>query len=75
MMWKDPIVEEVRAIREKLWREWKASPGGIAQRQREIFDQWKGRKVRSPDELYVTDEEKAHALVADPPASYEAGKK
>ena len=47
-MWKDPIVEEVRAIREKLWREWKVSPGGITRRQREVFDQWKGKKVTAP---------------------------
>ena len=72
-MRKDPIVEEVRAIREKLWREWKALPGGIAQGQREAFKHWKGKKVTKP---FHPEWRAPHApAVAEGRAKYETDKK
>jgi len=72
-MWKDPIVEEVRAIREQLWRKWKASPGGSAQQQREVFEQWKGKKVTKP--FHSKWEPSRATAVAEGKARYEAGKR
>jgi hypothetical protein len=44
-MWKDPIVEEVRAIREKIFAECGYDIRKLIAREREILKRWKGKVV------------------------------
>ena len=69
----DPIVTEVRRIREQLARECDFDIGKLLEKDREFFRRWKGKKVTEPfhpewraprtaavaesREKYVTDEE------------------
>ncbi|MBM4049934.1 MAG: hypothetical protein FJ279_32965 [Planctomycetes bacterium] len=49
-MWKDPIVEEVRAARQKIAAECGYDLKKILERDREVLKQWKG-KVVTKEEL------------------------
>ena len=44
-MWKDPIVEEVRAVREKIAEECGYNVQRILERDREVLKEWKGKVV------------------------------
>jgi hypothetical protein len=44
-MWKDPIVEEVRAIRKQIAAECDYDWRKILQRERETLKRWKGKVV------------------------------
>ena len=44
-MWKAPIVEEVRAIREKIFAECGYDIRKLIEREREILKRWKGKVV------------------------------
>ena len=49
-MWKDPIVEEVRAVRQQIAEECWYDPKRMVERQLEILKKWK-RKVVTKQEL------------------------
>jgi len=49
-MWKDPIVEEVRAIRQEIAEECGYDLHRVLERDREVLKQWKG-KVVTKEEL------------------------
>jgi len=51
-MFKDPIVEEVRQIREKIFAECDCDFKKLAKRNREIMKRWKG-KVVTREELFA----------------------
>lgn len=44
-MLRDPIVEEVRAAREKLAARWARNPIGYRAHQKKVLEQWTGRVV------------------------------
>lgn len=44
-MWRDPIVEEVRAAREKLAARWVKDQAGYRAHQKKVLEQWTGRVV------------------------------
>ncbi len=48
-MWKDPVVEEVRAIREQIAAECDYDLHKIFEMQREVQRTWKGKTVRKED--------------------------
>lgn len=48
-MWKDPIVEEVRANREKLAAESGNNPAKILEQERETLKHWQGNVVSKED--------------------------
>ena len=64
---KDPIVQEVRQIREKLAAECGFDLHRIALRQKRVLEQWKGKKV-SYDELIS--ERRSVSKVAEGRATY-----
>jgi len=43
--WRDPIVEEVRAEREKLAVKWAGDPAAWRTHQKQLLKQWRGRVV------------------------------
>jgi len=70
-MWKDPIVEQVRAARAALTKEWEATPGGIAARERMIFRQWQGTaKAKVLDARLAQEQWHVPAKVAENRAEY-----
>ena len=48
-MWKDPSVEEVHAIREKIAAECDHDPRKILQRERDVLKRWKGKVVHKEE--------------------------
>jgi len=50
-MWKDPIVEEVRAIREKLAAECGYDLHKMLERDREVLKHWQGKIARREELL------------------------
>lgn len=64
----DPIVAEVRRIREDLARECDFDIGKLLEKDREFFRQWKGKKVTTP----FHPEWRVHgaAAVAEPKPDY-----
>ena len=70
---KDPIVEEVRAIRRKIAEECDYDMHKLFERQKAIFAQWKGKKVTEP---FHPEWRAPHvAAVAEKRAKYDPGKK
>ena len=58
-MWKDPVVEEVRAIREQIAAECDYDLHKLFEMQREIARKWKGRTARRgdlPKKLHAVEE-------------------
>lgn len=45
---KDPIVEEVRAIRRRIAEECDYDLHKLFERQKAVFAEWKGKKVAAP---------------------------
>lgn len=48
-MWKDPIVEEVRAARRKIAAQCDYDPKKLLRRAREVHKNWKGKVVTVGD--------------------------